>query len=100
VFDLEPLIFTSMNADLRLDAQNVRRVSPIHLQPKIAAPVQLVVGGSESSEFVRQNLLLKAAWPQVSGEPVVVPGCHHFSIVDRFADPASPEFRRALKLFA
>jgi arylformamidase len=99
VFDLEPLVHTSMNADLRLDAESARRVSPIHLQPKITAPVQLVVGGIESSEFVRQNLLLKAAWPQVSGEPAVVFGCHHFSIVEHFADPASPAFRRALKLF-
>jgi arylformamidase len=99
VFDLEPLVHTSMNADLRLDAASARRVSPIHLHPKMKAPVQLVVGGSESSEFLRQNRLLKAAWPQFCAEPVVVAGCHHFSIVDHFADPASAEFGNVLKLF-
>jgi arylformamidase len=100
LFDLEPLLHTTMNEDIRLDAASQRAMSPIHLAPSLGVPLLLFCGALESGEFQRQSHLLHAAWPSHCGEPVTVPGCHHFSIVDHFADFGSTAYRDTLALFA
>ena len=99
LFDLEPLVHTSMNADLRLNEESAKAVSPVYLLPQVMAPILLVGGGAESAEFQRQNRLLKNAWPKTCSSPAVIPGRHHFSTVDYFADPASHAFRDTMLLF-
>jgi arylformamidase len=100
LFDLEPLRHTSMNDDIRLNAETQRAMSPIHLSPTLGSPLLLFCGAAESGEFQRQSRLLQAAWPALCREPVTVPACHHFSIVDHFADLGSTAFRDTLALFA
>ena len=103
VHDLRPLTQASMNADLRLDAHEAARLSPILAAPKCDAPIVIAVGGNETSEFLRQAMLLWDAWPasrppRTQG-PLVVPERHHFSIVADYADPASELTRATLQLF-
>src|SRR5207302_3423749 len=64
VHDLEPLVLSTMNADLRLDAAEARRVSPVKYQPKTDASLFIAVGANETAEFVRQSDLIFDAWPQ------------------------------------
>jgi arylformamidase len=93
VFDLEPLVQVSFNADLRLDAATARAMSPVHASPALAAPLLLVAGARETSEFVRQTRLLWDAWPQCrpggAGEPLLLPEKHHFSVLSELGDRAS-----------
>jgi len=103
VHDLEPLLLTSYNADLRLDPASAREWSPVHRKPHADAPLLLAVGAEETSEFVRQTDLLWDAWPDVRPRgatgPLRVPGRHHFDVVYDYADPHSALTRATLDLF-
>ncbi|HEY4139577.1 MAG TPA: alpha/beta hydrolase [Casimicrobiaceae bacterium] len=103
VHDLEPLVLSTMNADLRLDAEEARRVSPVNHTSKTDAPFFVAVGADETPEFVRQSDLLFDAWPQNRPAgmkaPLRIPGRHHFSVVLDHADPASELTRATLRLF-
>jgi arylformamidase len=98
VFDLQPLVQVSFNADLRLDAATARAVSPIHLAPASPVPLLLAVGADETSEFLRQSHLLWDAWPECrpagASGPFIVPDRHHFSVLSDLGDPASELWRR------
>jgi arylformamidase len=91
-----------MNADLRLDAPEAARLSPILAVPKSDAPILVAVGANETSEFLRQASLLWDAWPANrppgAQVPLIVPERHHFSIVADYADPASVLTRATLEL--
>jgi len=103
VHDLTPLVLASMNADLRLDVDAARAVSPALLPPATAAPVAIVVGAGETGEFLRQSDLLWDAWPtnRPAGlaAPLRVPDRHHFNVVMDYLDPESALTRATLALF-
>jgi arylformamidase len=102
VFDLEPLVQVSFNADLKLDAGHAYLVSPIHLQPRAVVPVLIAAGADETSEFIRQSWLLWERWPECHPPgrraPVFMPERHHFSVISDLADPASELVRQTLAL--
>ena len=98
VYDLGPLIETSVNKELKLDAASAKLLSPIHLKSTLTVPLDVVVGAAETTEFVRQAQLLHRWWQRVAATVESVPGANHFTIVDHFADPASPTFKRALRV--
>lgn len=101
VFDLTPLIPTSLNEALRLTPEAAREASPILWPPPprdrtfVAA-----VGGAESQEFLRQSLDITAAWSAagVKAECVVVPNANHFTVVDELTRPESAMVQRILQL--
>lgn len=103
VFELEPLIPTSLNEALRLTPDSARDASPMLWPPPppdrsfIAA-----VGGAESQEFLRQSLDLAGAWSaaHVKAECVVVPNANHFTVVDELVRPESAMVQRVLQLAA
>jgi arylformamidase len=103
VHDLTPLLLSSMNADLRLDLDAARASSPALLRPATSAPVAIVVGADETSEFLRQSDLLFGAWPanRPAGmpAPLRVPGRHHFNVVMDYVDGDSALTRTTLALF-
>ncbi len=55
VFDLSPLIGTSVNQDLRLDAESARRLSPLTWPVAANRSFDAVAGALESNEFKRQS---------------------------------------------
>ena len=103
VHDLEPLVLSSMNVDLRLTTDEARRVSPVRYAPTTAAPLVVAVGADETSEFIRQSQLIFDAWPnnRPAGmtAPLAIPNRHHFSVVLDHADPDSALTRAVLSLF-
>ena len=91
LFDLAPLIATSMNAKLGLDAASARRNSPLFMTPAGDAPLLLAVGGDESAGFHEQSDRLADAWGERCRR-LDIPGRHHFSVVEGMADPESALF--------
>jgi arylformamidase len=101
VFDLVPLLGTSLNTALRLDVEAANAVSPIHWPaPAKSCRFVAAVGGAESSEFLRQNLDMAGIWSAagVKAECVVVPAANHFTVVDELARPDSMMLARVHEL--
>jgi arylformamidase len=90
VFDLEPLIQVSFNADLKLDRGKARALSPIHCKSEVRAPLLLAVGSGETSEFSRQSWLLWERWPEchpaAAHSPLFIAGRHHYSVMSELGD--------------
>ena len=100
VYDLEPLLDCSMNADLRLDHHTARLSSPIRLAPLLNEPLHLASGANESNAFREQSRMLAAAWPLICETPEEIDGANHFTVVDRFVEPTNQSFLRVVQLFA
>jgi arylformamidase len=99
IYDLRPLVQVDwLNADLRLNETQARKVSPAFLPAATRAPLVTCVGGDESSEFRRQNALLGEHWRTVLAGDIPMPGTNHFSVVDGLAEPSSALFAGARKL--
>jgi arylformamidase len=100
VFDITPIVHTTINDDVRLDEAEARRLSPLFA---IASPVpvdQVVTWSTgDTDEFARQARDWAARWAAVPGnrQPVVVEvaGRHHFDVIDDLLDPAT-ELGRAV----
>ncbi len=90
VFDLTPLLNVGTNQDLRLDAEEARRVSPLFWPVPAGRALDAVVGDLETSEFKRQSQAMAQAWRQAKAETryAEFPG-NHFTVIDALADPAS-----------
>lgn len=78
VADLEPLLRTSMNAQLGLDAAQARAESPVHA-PAPGMPVEVWVGGDERPAFRDQARWLAEAW---GAKLTIDPGRHHFDVIE------------------
>lgn len=99
VYDLEPLLRTSVNDALGLDLDSARRNSPQYLIPESAPELLLAVGGMESAQFKRQQAEFYRAW-KGAGLParvVDMPGCHHFNVVQQIGVPGNPLFKAILE---
>jgi arylformamidase len=99
LYDLSPLLQTSVNNDIRLTPASALTLSPIHLKPAFKIPLDVWVGGAETTEFIRQSQLLPLAWPEHCTPLVVMPSANHFTIVDECAKPDSSCFKRSLRFF-
>jgi arylformamidase len=104
IFDLAPLVEVSFNADLGLDPQSARELSPMAAQHRVHAPLLLAAGADETPAFIRQSQELWDRWPNChpvgSTGPLFVRGKHHFSVLTDFADPKSKLFANSMELFA
>lgn len=100
LYDLEPIRLTYLNEVLGLDTESARRNSPIAHVPRRAGPLLLSVGGAEPDEFHRQQATYAAAWRGAGllAEEIAAPGDHHFSVVERLAQPSSPLFAALCRL--
>lgn len=97
VFDLSPLIPTSINELAKLDATKAREASPLFWPaPPKARIFVAAVGGDESQEFIRQSLDITHSWSKagVKAECVIVPSTNHFTVVDELAKPESAMLAR------
>lgn len=102
VFDLEPLLQVSFNADLKLDSGKARAMSPIHRTAEVHAPLLLAVGSGETSEFSRQSWLLWERWPEcrpaAAHSPLFIADRHHYSVMSDLGDRKSELTAAALQM--
>jgi acetyl esterase/lipase len=92
LFDLPPLVPTSINKGLGLTIEEAHRLSPIEWTPPKSGHLVAVVGGAESSEFLRQSRAIVGEWGKagVTARYHEVAGAHHFNVIAGLADPADP----------
>jgi arylformamidase len=92
VFELAPLIGTSINEAVGLTPGTARAASPLFRAPP-AKGRRLVaaVGGSESEEFIRQSRAVVEKWREVEVDArcEVIPEANHFTILDELIRPGS-----------
>ena len=62
LFDLRPLVQTSINNALKLDEVSAKAVSPLFWKPPARGTLDAVVGGNESAEYFRQSRIIVDAW--------------------------------------
>ncbi len=102
VYDLRPLLATSVNHDIRLNPAEAAALSPA-LHDACPAPRCLcAVGGAETAGF-RQQSQRYAAMLQERGcaaRSLEVPGRTHFDVLDDLADPSAALFRAAFALLS
>ena len=91
LFDLRPLLLTSVGGEIRLDVAEAAAESPALLAPRAGTRLVAWVGQAERSEFVRQSALIANVWRGLGAETdlVVEPDRHHFDVIDGLADPGS-----------
>jgi arylformamidase len=85
IFDLEPLMATSLNQRLRLTQEEARACSPLHRVSSDLAPALFLVGETETQAFHDQTQNLTLAW-QAHGNRAECHrerGADHFSILDQ-----------------
>lgn len=91
LFDLAPLVTTSLNGALRLDDAEANRLSPLFWTPPRGRRFDAVVGEAESGEFQRQSRAMVDAWSKagVSATYAEIAGANHFTAIAPLADPGS-----------
>jgi arylformamidase len=88
LYDLQPLVATSINQALQLTCQTSQLASPLldslHHQSDLIE-LNLLVGDNESNEYKKQSAQLIAAWEnEFKMQYETIQSAHHFSILDRF----------------
>lgn len=105
VFDLRPLIPTSLNTALGLDEHEAAALSPIFWPiPNGSTPggtvLDCLVGADESPEFLRQSKMMADHWANngVQTRYEALPGLDHFTVLDPLFDADSAMARRVAEL--
>lgn len=91
LFDLIPLIPTSLNLKLGLEPVEAARLSPVTLRPNAGTRLTAVVGGAESSEYLRQSRLIVEKWQPLGCRTLYagIPGANHFTVIAGLAEAHS-----------
>ena len=83
IFELVPLLETSINDGVQLDQTAALRNSPSAFVPSNGPPMIAAVGANETDEFLRQSREYAEAWNAQIGNGQYLPlkGFHHFDVV-------------------
>src|SRR5580692_13061312 len=91
LFDLRPLVKTSINNALELDEATAKAASPLFWNPPLRGSLDAVVGANESSEYLRQSRAIVDAWGAagVATRFATVADANHFTAIAPLADRRS-----------
>ena len=100
LFDLRPLVKTSINTALKLDDASAHDVSPLFWQAPARGTLDAVVGGDESAEYFRQSHTIVDAWGAagIATRFGTIADANHFTAIAPLADPNSPMTLRLKQL--
>jgi arylformamidase len=100
IFDLEPIALNYLNEKLALDASEIATLSPLRVLGGYSPPLRLFVGIEELPELQRQSAAYAEA-AHTRGLPValtILPGRHHYSILDELSRPEGAITRALVEL--
>lgn len=95
VFDLVPLIPTSLNQALKLDVARAEALSPVLQAGPLGARVHTIIGALETRQFHLQAEVIANCWTQVVAHHVV-PDTHHYTVLFALADVDSAVCRAVI----
>ncbi len=89
VFDLVPLVETTLNVRLGLDAAAAELASPVRRVAASLPTAVFAVGGDETDAFLLQTRRMCEAWRAAgnAAREIVVAGADHFSVLENICDP-------------
>ena len=91
IFDPAPAIGTSVNAEIRLTEEIAARHDFERIAPRLLCPCWIVAGGREPWHWIDQSFRYAHHLRRHGGDPgvLVIPGRHHFDILDLVRDETS-----------
>lgn len=100
LFDLRPLIGTTINKALQLDDASARAASPLCWSAPARGSLDAVVGQYESAEYFRQSTTIVDLWGAAGLETRfgAIPDANHFTVIAGLAEPNSPMTLRLVEL--
>jgi arylformamidase len=99
IFDPEPTIRTTVNAQLNLDHDIAARHNVEVRPPLVDCPIWIFAGGREPWHWLDQSYRYAHHLHRHGRDPEVhvLPGWNHFDIIAQYMDEASPILRATLK---
>ncbi|ENU20583.1 hypothetical protein F994_00809 [Acinetobacter bohemicus ANC 3994] len=88
IYDLEPLISTSLNIKIKLNQIQARNNSPILRVSKDLVPAEFFVGNHETQAFIQQSQEMKDQW-ELKGNAAnftILKNSDHFSLLFHFLE--------------
>ena len=100
IYDLIPLMSTTLNEKLKLDTTAAQANSPLHRVRSGLPPTLFIVGAAETPAFIAQNRAMADAWHKAGNDSAVdeVANADHFNLLQQFGAPASPTMAKVLEL--
>ncbi len=100
VYDLRPMLQTSINDDLRLDKTSAEASNPFLEEPQKDIMFDAWVGGDESNEFIRQSEMFAASWHTQGASTtfIEIAGANHFTAIDPLTNANSLMTKRIIGL--
>ncbi len=100
LFELKPIVPTSINSALRLDDEEAEALSPLSWPSPEGKILDAVAGAAESSEYLRQSAAIVEAWGAdgVETRYEAITGANHFTVIAPLADANSAMCARILEL--
>lgn len=91
LFHLAPLVRTSVNRAVGMDAGQAASLSPLTWTPTAGLKVAAAVGGEESAEYHRQTRTLVECWAAAGAQTkeIIVSRANHFTVIGPFANADS-----------
>ena len=90
LYDLAPLTHLAGNAEFKLTEASAKAISPLFWPAPKDKVFDAVVGGIESSEFLRQSRIVADAWAKANATRYqAIPGMNHFTVCDAMEDHVS-----------
>ncbi|MCY4454376.1 MAG: alpha/beta hydrolase [Immundisolibacterales bacterium] len=100
VMDCEPVLDITVNAEVRLEPEAARRLSPLRNPPRRALPLLVAVGGAEPRLWIKMSEDYAALCREhgIECEYMAMPGHDHFDIGRAVGDPRSPLAQAMLRM--
>ena len=89
IYDLEPIVHTSINAPLNLTIEKAKEISPQFITKREwNIPTNVIVAQFDTPEFIRQSLeyYQKLIENQQNTDFSIINGVNHFDIIIKFAE--------------
>lgn len=100
IYDLAPVQRSYLNVALDLTDGDIEALSPIRQVPSDTWPLVLSYGDHELPELQRQSEDCAAVWSRSvhNIEVSIIPGAHHYSVLEALAQPGGILFTKALEM--